>query len=146
SFVATDTTTQGNWKGVYGSAGYDIAQDTSSNNPSLPAGTTVNVNGASNYTWTANGNEQRDLLPAANSNSRIAAVWYSFTSFAINLSFSDNQPHVVALYAMDWDVGTRNERFDVIDTGSGTVLDSRTLSGFGGGTYLVWNVTGNVTI
>src|SRR5262249_39616023 len=33
---------------------------------------------------------------------------------------------------------------DVIDAASGTVLDSRTVSSFSGGQYLVWNVSGHV--
>jgi hypothetical protein len=42
----------------------------------------------------------------------------------------------VALYAVDYDHGSRAE----------TVLDTRTLSGFVGGVYLVWDLTGNVTL
>ena len=37
SFVKTDTTTQGTWKGTYGGDGWDLSQDGSANNPSLPA-------------------------------------------------------------------------------------------------------------
>jgi hypothetical protein len=36
-YVATDTTTQGSWRGVYGGDGYDIAEDTSAANPLLPS-------------------------------------------------------------------------------------------------------------
>ena len=49
---------------------------------------------------------------------------------------------------MDWDGygGGRSQRIDLIDAGTGTVLDSRTLSNFANGEYLLWNVTGSVTI
>ena len=49
---------------------------------------------------------------------------------------------------MDWDGygGGRDERIDLRSVTSGALLDSRTLTNFGGGEYLVWNVTGSVTI
>ena len=37
TFLGTDTTTQGNWHGVYGADGYDIAADTSAGNPKIPS-------------------------------------------------------------------------------------------------------------
>src|SRR5207237_361825 len=43
-----------------------------------------------------------------------------------------------------YDYGPRSERIDVLDAGTGTVLDSKTLSNFSGGQYLVWNVAGHV--
>ena len=48
------------------------------------------------------------------------------------------QSHLLALYAADWDGygGGRSERIDLIDAGTGTVLDSRTLSTFPNGEYL----------
>jgi hypothetical protein len=39
----------------------------------------------------------------------------------------------------------RSERFDVINTATGALLDSRTVSSFNG-VYLVWNLQGDVTI
>src|SRR5262249_18304162 len=44
-----------------------------------------------------------------------------------------------------WDsYGPRSERIDVLDAGTGTVLNSQTVSSFTGGQYLVWNVSGHV--
>ena len=37
-------------------------------------------------------------------------------------------------------------RIDLVDDATGKVLDSKTLSNFGQGEYLVWNVTGSVTV
>ena len=52
-----DTTTQGNWQGVYGTQGYDIA----SGAVSLPAYATVTPAGATNYTWTTTTSDPRAL-------------------------------------------------------------------------------------
>jgi hypothetical protein len=51
------------------------------------------------------------------------------------------------LYLLDWDVygGGRSERVDILD-GSNTLLDSRSVSGFANGEYLVWNLSGHVTV
>ena len=48
TYVGVDTTTQGNWEGVYGADGYTIATGT----PSLPSYlSNFTVNGAGTYTW-----------------------------------------------------------------------------------------------
>jgi hypothetical protein len=52
----------------------------------------------------------------------------------------------VALYALDWDSSSRAQRVEVRDATTGALLDSRTMTGFRGGQYLIWRVTGRVTI
>jgi hypothetical protein len=147
TFLSADTTTQGNWVGVYGNGGFDIAQDTSAANPSIPSYAQVGITGAYNFTWSSTTTDVRTLRNAARTG-RIEACWFSTSSFSINLNLTDGQTHRVALYAADYDGfgGGRNERIDVINNSTGTVLDSRTLSSFSGGEYLVWNLRGNVTI
>ena len=149
TFVGTDTTTQGNWKGVYGGDGFDSSQDPSSNNPSIPAYASLTVTGAQSYVWSGSTSDPRALeQTAVGSTSRIAATWYSASSFSIDVKLTDGQSHRIALYAVDWDdyAGGRDERIDLIDDATGTVLNTQTLTGFQNGEYLVWNVTGSVTI
>jgi len=43
-------------------------------------------------------------------------------------------------------VGDLAERLDVLDAGDGTVLDTRTLTNFTDGTYLVWDLKGHTII
>ena len=58
---------------------------------------------------------------------------------------TDGQTHQVALYGLDWDsYGPRQEQINVLDAGTGKVLNSETLSNFSGGQYLVWNISGHV--
>jgi hypothetical protein len=54
--------------------------------------------------------------------------------------------HQVALYSVDWDSLGRTEEIDILDAASGTVLDTRSLSSFTGGDYLVWNLGGHIQI
>jgi hypothetical protein len=149
TFVGTDTTTQGNWKSTYGTAGFDIAQDPSAENPTIPSFASFSVGNAQSYTWSAATSDPRALnLAAAGSTTRIAACWYAAGSFSIDVHLTDGQAHRLAVYALDWDnyLGGRSERLDLVDDGTGAVLDSRTIGSFQGGVYVVWNVTGNATV
>ena len=145
SFLGVDTTTQGNWKGNYGQDGYDIAQDPSTNNPQLPANTSVSLVNNGNFTYTTTSTDPRALQEAGNITNRVAGVWYNPGSFSINVNLKDGQPHRVALYALDFDKFNRSERIDVISQATGAVLDTQTVSNFAGGRYLIWSLTGNVT-
>ena len=141
SFVGTDTTTQGNWKGVYGSDGYNVIGDTTS----YPAYAQVTSAGNSSWVWASQSTDPRALLRGVTTG-RIAATWYSATSFTVDLNLTDGNPHRVALYNLDWDTTARAQRIDILDAGSGSVLDSRSISSFHGGQYLVWTLSGHVTI
>lgn len=140
AFVKNDAATQGNWQTNYGADGYDISQY----GASLPSYATVNLLSNANYTWATSTTDGRDLQEPGTS-TRIAACWYSASSFTINVNLTDGQTHQVALYALDWDdYGPRQEQIQVEDAATGTVLDTETVSNFNGGQYLVWNVKGDV--
>jgi uncharacterized protein YkwD len=142
SFVKTDTSTSGTWKGVYGADGYNVINDTAN----YPAYVSVTPSGNLNWTWAGSTTDTRGLQKASSITDRIAACWYSPGSFSIDLRFNDTSAHQVALYFVDWDsYGPRLERVDILD-GNGTLLDSRTVSGFTNGQYLVWNLSGHVTV
>jgi thermitase len=141
TFVNTDTTTRGSWKGVYGSAGYSIAQ--LSGGTSLPAYALWSVAGNSNWTWVGSTTDGRALQKVSTTD-RIAACWYG-SAFTGSLNLTDGLTHQVALYFLDWDSNTRAETVDVLDTATGQVLNSQPVSGFNGGKWLIWSVKGNVT-
>ena len=140
-FAGEDTATQGSWIGVYGSDGYDLAQGPAS----LPSYATVAVSGASDATWASGASEARDLQ-VPGSSGRLAATWYTGTTESFDVHVSDGQAHRVALYALDWDSQARSEAVQIVDDATGAVLDSRTLSSYQQGAYLVWNLSGDVTL
>src|SRR5262249_16298293 len=127
-FIKTDTTTQGNWKGVYGADGYNLAGDLSAN-PSYVAMTPV---GQLNYTWAASSGDGRALQKASVTGDRIAATWYG-SQFLIDVNITDSAAHQLAAYFVDWDSQGRGQRIEVLDASSLTVLDTRDLSNFTGG-------------
>lgn len=141
TYVGTDTTTQGTWQSVYGNDGYSLAQSSAA----LPSYATMSVTGAAGYTWAASTNNVRALQKAAPATDRIAATWYSSSSFNVNVSINPGQTRRVRLYMVDWDSTNRSQRIDVINPSTGAVIDTRTVSGFNGGQYLAWDVAGNVT-
>ncbi|HYF48717.1 MAG TPA: PKD domain-containing protein [Planctomycetota bacterium] len=142
TYVTTDTTTQGSWKNSYGKDGYSIANL----GQSLPAYAQLSVTGSALYTWAASTTDVRAVQkPAATD--RIAACWYSSGSFDFNLNLTDGQFHKISVYSLDWDsYGPRNQRLQVVDAGTGTVLDTRDVSAFSAGKHVVWNIKGNVVI
>jgi subtilisin family serine protease len=141
SFVKNDTTTQGTWVGAYGAQGYDIEGFA----PGLPSYATMNIAGASTYTWAASTTDPRALENPPSGPARSARTWYG-SSFTIDMNLGDGQAHDLALYAVDWDNGGRQEQIQVIDPATGKVLDTESLASFSGGAYLQWKVSGHVQI
>jgi VCBS repeat-containing protein len=140
-FLKKDTTTQGTWVGAYGAQGYDIEGSA----PGLPSYATVNIAGASTYTWAASTADTRALENPPSGPARSARTWYG-SGFTIDVNLSDGQAHDLALYAVDWDNQGRQEQIQVIDPATGKVLDTESLASFSGGAYLQWKVSGHVQI
>ena len=121
--------------------GYDIVSGPSS----LPASDTVTPSGQSTYTWTTTSSDPRALQVPGSSN-RVAAVWYSATSFTVDVNLADGQTHDLELYFLDWDNKGRSEQVQISDAATGTVLDTETISSFTSGVYLDWKVSGHLVI
>jgi hypothetical protein len=138
---STDTTTQGTWSGVYGGEGYLIANGPSS----LPAYAAVSLSQASTYTWASLTSDPRALQNGFGAPARLASS-YTGNSFNINIDFTDNNPHPVALYLLDFDNGSRSETLTVKNANTGVTLDTETVSNFQNGVYAIWNLQGNITI
>ena len=139
TFVLTDSTSQGSWRNVYGAEGTALATEVST----LPPFAQLNVNGALTWTWAASTSDVR-ALQRLTGDDRFAATWYSGDTFDLDLNLTDGLPHQVALYAVDFDSGGRVQRIDVLDAVTGAVLDTRTMSEFVNGQYVVWTITGHV--
>jgi hypothetical protein len=139
TYVRTDTTTKGNWRGTYGADGYAVIEDSFS----LPSYANVYPSGHASFTWASSTTDIRALQRASGTD-RIAATWYSNFSFDLEFLLTDNQVHQLALYCLDWDTNTRIQRIDVFNWTTGELLDTRTIQQFNGGQYLIWNVSGRI--
>ena len=146
AFVGSDITTQGNWQGVYGSDGYVLAQSAQS----IPSYASFSVGPHNQWMWASNTTDIRAL--SVPTGGRIAADWETpqaaNASYSLLVNLTDGKSHQVAVYALDWDQyeGGRTETIQVVDANSSAILDTRTISSFSNGVYVIWNITGNVRI
>ncbi len=140
TLVGTDSTTGGDWIGKYGSDGYDLFVNSSA----LPSYVQMSASGESQYVWANPSTDPRGLQTSTGS--RVAATWYSGSSYTIDLNFTDGKTHQVALYNLDYDTTSRSQAEQVIDAASGQVLGTVTVSNFSSGEYVVWDLTGDVQI
>jgi hypothetical protein len=142
NLAGTDTITSGNWQGVYGADGYALANVTTQE---IPGYATFQVQGQTNWTWAANTTDLRALrIPGGGGG--IAAAWYNDSTFNFDVNFKDGNLHQFALYALDWDSKGRVETIQILDANTNNQLDSRTISSFSSGTYVVWDISGHVKI
>ncbi|HUS35902.1 MAG TPA: chitobiase/beta-hexosaminidase C-terminal domain-containing protein [Verrucomicrobiae bacterium] len=141
TFVGSDSTTRGSWKGVYGADGYSVFQDSAAA-PSYVRVTPVNK---ADWTWVYSTTDTR-ALQRANNSDRLAACWYSSGTYSIDLAFTDGVKHRTSLYMVDWDSAGRSQSVQVVDGDTGAVLHTQTVSGFSGGIYLTWDLGGHVKI
>ena len=159
TFVKADATTSGNWSGAYGSQGYILAPNSSAYPYSkVPGYLIVTITSAIPYVWVGATTDPRALQKPPGADGRIAACWYSGTSFTIDVGVTDGETHRLALYLLDWNGAGppygRVERVDAVNAITGATLDSRTVGQastdtnpadqFRNGAYLVWQVRGHV--
>lgn len=141
TFVQLDTSTKGNWKSGYGADGHNTVNESMT----YPSYAQVSVSGYGSATWMASTTDVRGLQKVVAAD-RVAARWDSTSFFTIDLNITDGQAHRVAVYCLDWDGNNRSQRVDLVDWATNAVLDSRALSSFNGGQYLVWDIKGRVKI
>lgn len=141
-FVATDTATRGMWRVHYGHTGYAIA----GGGERFPDFAHIGMP-ESNHLWKwIDAVDELRALQKPNSNTRVAATWFGWEPFTIDVNLTDAKPHRLAAYLVDWDSTSRVENVELLDGINGQVLDVRQVSGFSDGQYLVWKVRGHVCV
>lgn len=144
-YVITDTTTLGNWQGIYGTDGYYIANSVSQK----PSYATLNITGDTLNTWSTSSTDPNALQLPAGGN--IASDYQSTGTMTFDINITDGNTHPVALYLYDWGsvIGEnyyRTETIQVVNVATGAVVDTRPMSDFQSGQYLVYNLSGHVQI
>ena len=149
-FMKLDTTTSGNWPGVYGSQGFFLfgGSNTAPSYCQVPSGAQVSFNSRSQPTvWAASTTDPRACpISAASGAARYAGCWWTWSNITINVNVTDGGTHRIALYALDWNNYGWTGTFEILDHVSQVVLSSQTLSNYGNGVYAIWAITGNVDI
>ncbi|MDB5334080.1 MAG: hypothetical protein JWP03_5231 [Phycisphaerales bacterium] len=138
-YVRTDSTTLGNWKGVYGTQGEYVAGDSYTAAPYA----SISSNG-SVYTWASSSTSAQNLLRA--SSGRIGSMLYASGQLQVGVNITDGRTHRIAFYVPAWNTYTSQyETVAAFDGTSGAQLSSQTVNSGTGGKYVVFNVSGNVT-
>jgi hypothetical protein len=143
TYLWTDTATQGNWTGVYGSDGYWTIGGT----PTLPSYASTFTVGNQYWQWEGQGTtDVRASQMSTGSSNHVAACYYSSGSLYFDLNLTDGNAHKVALYLLDADWQHRSETVQVTDATSGAVLATNSVSNFMSGQYLAYTISGHVKI
>ncbi len=141
-FVTVDTTTKGSWSGVYGKDGSSVMAYSSA----LPNYAQMSATGKGDWIWQWSTTDTRAVQKPNSLSDRVASTWYG-DSFTVDLNLADGNSHRVAFYFLDWDkTSNRSQKVEVIDATTGAVINSQTVSNFGNGTYVVWNLKGHVKV
>lgn len=161
TYIADDTTTKGNWIGVYGADGWRIAQylvpNTSSNinnngayedTTNTPGYASITLSGNNTYVWDddVNGDPRKVTRPSGLD--PLASCWYTNSdpwTMVINVG---STPRYVTFYLMDYDgSGTRETGITASDADTiATLVTQRnyTGSGYSNGIWVRYMITGNV--
>lgn len=140
TFVETDAVTSGLWPLNYGVDGLALANQP----PALPENIRFTIATGDPVTWQAGSEDPRALIDNTGSG-RVAAAWSGNpVSFALNIP--RGAPRRVAFYFLDWNRTGSAQEVTIRDTATGTNLDTRAVSDFQNGKYLVYNIEGNVSV
>lgn len=150
-FAGVDTWTKGNWRTGWGTPQWNMKYGNQA--WSVYGGGSSWFNwigytrtGSEFQSWAASTSDQRALYSFLNAETRVAANNNSATQWEMGFDFSDGAEHRLAFYCLDWDNSGRRQTFDIFDGTTGEPLDSRSLSDFSGGVYVVWNVRGRFKV
>ncbi|MDX1951384.1 MAG: FN3 associated domain-containing protein [Verrucomicrobiota bacterium] len=135
-----DWVRKGNWKGEYGSEGYNVI----GNAAKIPSSAHIRYIGHLEHLWQSSTSDVR-ALEKINSTDRVAGCYYSSTSFDVEIDLI-NTGKRLALYFEDWDRLGRSQKVEVFDAVSGSLLHSYTMSNFGDGVYLNYDFHGRIRI
>jgi len=146
-FIKEDSTTSGNWGGVYGKDGYVLCNynGNSTDQKSLPSYvSSVNYNVPHATIWASGTNDARALAPdSSNQNPRTAACYYTDQGVTPTMTFTINSTgtnnYQVALYFVDWDNRGRRLAVEMFDANTlNLIAPVRVATNFYGGKYLVY--------
>ena len=143
TYQSTDTTTTGqNWRNQYGSQGSVVTGDQSV----LPSYiSTFSLVGTTGTILRAKTRASVALQKVTDVNSGIEATWSSATHLDLNLAVNDGLAHIVTLYMADYDHKHRQQRIQVIDSATGSVLTTQDISNFSNGLYMSFRIAASTT-
>lgn len=109
-----DTSTQGDWVGVYGTDGYVLPSYLGGGDAvALPDYVSSHVLTGSRWTWSASTSDPRAVADPTNPAVRKAACAYDGASLGLTVDLKRPVAMTLGLYLLDWDSTTREQRVTV---------------------------------
>jgi hypothetical protein len=148
-FIKEDSTTSGNWGGVYGKDGYVLCNYDGNGNDqkSLPPYvSSVNYNVPSATIWVSGTNDDRALAPnSSNQNPRTAACYYGSPTMSFTINCTGTNNYQLALYFVDWDDKGRRLAAEMFDANTlNLIAPVKVATNFYRGKYLVYSYNKSV--
>lgn len=150
-WVRTDSSTSGDWGGVYGKEGYVLCNYNGEGRDerALPSYVTsleyfraFPKNGMPDPTvWAAGTTDRRALAPNVRNGPRRNAACYSNTdqTMSVTIGVDGKREYQVALYFVDWDGGGSRLAVEMFDAATlNLIAPVRIVSGHSGGAYVVY--------
>ena len=135
-----DTTTLGNWLGVYGSEGYILAafDGVGADRVSLPSYISgYYLTDELMWVWDANSPNPQGLLDPGGSGNRVEATWYRDAVWSVTITPTETKQFKLALYMLD----PENMRTQTLTfTGAG-LTGTDQIAPIHPGTWMVYDVT-----
>ena len=135
---AVNSTTQGNWIGVYGAYGFILNGFDGGDRVSLPSFiSSYTTTGYSRWTWASPTSDTRAIEDPANPSTRRATCSFDNNLVSIELDFNKPMAFQLEVYILDWDQQSRSEQIGV--TGYTSVSDNS----FTGGRWYRYDLFGS---
>lgn len=139
--ISVDTATSGNWKGRWGRQGYFLV----GSHANLPPTIIVTNYPQTFHVWEDKTEDTRAPEDSgAEGEPRVAATWAAPDSVAFDVIFRDHATHLVSLYLLDYNSGSRRVRVEALEGGSGVLLSSTIAEDLYRGKYYTYRVRGQV--
>jgi hypothetical protein len=142
-FLGVDDTTQGDWKGKYGTDGYELEVKESK----LPAYAKFEWQSGGLWTWssaTASKSGLEYFSDPPKADARLAAARFG-DPLVFQLDIG-NTPRRLSIYHLDYDKKSRRQSVEITDALTGDLLDKGEISDFTEGRYQSWQVSGKVRV
>jgi alpha-L-rhamnosidase len=144
-FITADSTTSGNWGGVYGKDGYVLCNYNGNDNdqkslPTYVSSVTYYGTTANGTVWASGTNDDRALAPnSSNQNPRNATCLYANPTMTFTINGTGIKNYQVALYFVDWDNKGRRLAVEMFDANTlNLIAPVEVITNFTGGEYLVY--------
>jgi hypothetical protein len=142
-FLGADDTTQGSWKGKYGTDGYELEVKESK----LPAYAKLEWQSGGLWTW-SKATESKSALEYFSDppkpDARVAAARFG-DPLVFQLD-AGNTPHRLSIYHLDYDQKSRRQSVEITEALTGELLDRREIGDFAEGRYQSWQISGKVRV